>query len=77
MFFFSMLSPQINVGKVYLSKHQGRNIDTIGTSKPRAEENFHLEVTIMTISFVKNTCSEMNWKEIEINSHNKNHKSGG
>jgi len=72
-----MLSPQINIRKVYVKKCQGRNIHTMGINKPRPEKDFYLKVTIMRISFLKNTHSEMNWEEIKRNTGNKSQKSGG
>lgn len=46
-----------------------RNIDTIGTRKPRSEGNFCLEITIMAISFFshkKDTEINRNLKEVSI-----------
>lgn len=56
----------------------GRNFDIIKTSTWRiAEKNSTLGVSIMRIKFMKNAYSEMNWKEIEGNTGNENHKYGG
>lgn len=60
------VKPWYKCWELYISKCQGRNIDTISrTRKPRSEGNFCLEVTIMTISFVTHKKT-VKWTAIKL-----------